>query len=265
MRKELLEKTRKELALRKKSEHTQKMYLHFIERFLENCNKEVSLLNSEDARNFISSLTNNLDASSVAIARCALKFFYKEILQKDLETIEIPKKEKKTPNILTREEILKLIRNAPSLREKLLIKFMYYCGLKVSECSNLKIENINLETKRITLLGSKARIVNLHTNLVEDLKEFIANKKEGYLFEGNKNNPLSTRAIQKIVSKLAKQVLNKDVNCNMLRHSFAVHMLEKGVDVYTLKDMLSYASLQSAKQYEDLLKKKAKLENPFKF
>jgi len=186
----------------------------------------------------------------------ALKYAYSNILKKD-PTINIkrPKREKRFPTVLTKEEIKKLFEVLDTKKSKLMVSLMYACGMRVSELTNLKIENFDFE-ERIGHIrqakGKKDRIFNIPDFLFRDLKrqaEKQNSEKQEYLFTGSKGK-LSSRNLQKIVSRAAQRAgIKKDTHCHTLRHSFATHLLENNVDIRKIQELLGHADLSTTQIY----------------
>ena len=205
----------------------------------------------------------NYDNSSVALARSSLKFFYDDLLKKNiLVNIKTPKKQRKLPDVLTKDEIKLLLQNAGSLRNKLLIDFMYSSGLRVSECAKLKLSDLNLEEKTGLLKfgkGGKDRFFILSDKLIEDLKKYREKKKElDYIFPGV-NGSVGVRAVQRVISRIAvKSGIKKHVYCHLLRHAFATHLLEDGVDIRKIQILMAHSNLQTTAWYTQVSKTELK-------
>jgi len=145
------------------------------------------------------------------------------------------------PVVLTKNEVRIILEVTKNLKHKLLMEITYASGLRVSEIIKLKINDIDSEEGiiRVNLdKGEKDRQTILSKRAIEDLKNFLETRKDDnqYLFTGAQNKGhLSTRSAQKIVLQAAKLAgIKKDISCHSLRHSFATHLLEKGVDINKL-------------------------------
>jgi integrase/recombinase XerD len=152
-----------------------------------------------------------------------------------------------------------------------MISLIYACGLRVSELTNLKPNDFDFNSK-IGIIrqskGKKDRMFNIPETLFNDLKMYAEkqlNKKKEYLFSGPKDK-LTSRNIQKIVKKLSKKAgISKDVHTHTLRHSFATHLLENGVDIRKIQEVLGHADLSTTQIYthistEELKKIKSPLD-----
>lgn len=260
-----LEKLQTELKLRGFSPMTVRNYSFFVNKFLKHINKSSSELTQEDAKNYLASLFEDKSKNTIMLAAASLKFFFSEILNKDIGQIKVPKKDKTLPEVLTKEEVKTLIESAETKKSKLIISLLYSSGLRVSELVNLKIEDINFNEKigRVKKgKGSKERIFILSSNLSEKLKEYHKNKNYVYAF--SKDKPLTTRNIQKIIKNLrTKTGINKKITPHTLRHSFATHILESGTDIRLIQTLLGHASLNTTQLYTHVSSEQLKkIENP---
>lgn len=263
---EVKRKIETELKIQGKSPRTIKTYNFYNEKFLQFIKKDTEDIVEDDIKDFLSHLISdkNYNPSSTGLALSSLKFFYTSILKKKETTVDIkaPKRQRKLPDVLTRDEVKELIANAGSLRNKVLVETMYSSGLRVSECAKLKVNDLNLKEKTGLLKrgkGGKDRFFILSKQVVEDLKEYITSiDEDGYLFPG-KNGPISTRAIQRVVGRIAARTdIKKRVYCHGLRHAFATHLLEDGVDIRLIQELLAHASLQTTQWYTSVSKDQLK-------
>ena len=253
----ILEKLETELKLRGFTDETLKAYLKFNKKFNEFIHKNPERITTDDVKKYLAYLISDkkLKPASVNLAFSALKFYYDDILKKKLfADLKPPKIEKKIPNALAREEIRKMIDAEENIKHKLLISFMYASGLRVSECVSLKINDLNFEEnmgKVISGKGRKDRYIKLSEKLVGDLKRYLKERKESsdYIFPGV-NNHLSVRMAQKIVKNAAKKAdLKGRVHCHLLRSSFATHLLENGVDIRLIQELLGHSDLSTTQRY----------------
>ncbi len=262
-KKEIVEKISTELKLQGKSERTIRMYCFFNEKFIDFIKKDVNEISQDDVKKFLGFMLNKKnDVGSVALARSSLRFFYDEVLQKGITAnIKTPKKQRRLPDVLSKEEIKLLINSAKKLKNKLFIEIMYSSGLRVSECANLKVKDLNLEDKTGLLKfgkGGKDRFFILSEKVIVDLKEYLENHNSEYLFPGV-NGSIGTRAIQRAVKRTAQIAgIKKKVYCHLLRHAFATHLLEDGVDIRKIQMLLAHSNLQTTSFYTQVSKEQLK-------
>jgi len=264
-RQEFLEKLRIELKISKNSDYTLKNYLNANSKLLDFLKKEPSEISEDDVKFFVSENLSDKASSSISLFLSAIRYSYSNLLGKDI-TIKIkrPKKEKKLPTVLTKEEIKKLLEVIETRKSKLMVSLMYACGMRVSELINLKINNLDLEEKTGHIRqgkGKKDRSFNIPQFLFNDLKKQIEKQKNSnqeYLFTGP-NEKLSSRNLQKIVSLASKKAgIKKDVHCHTLRHSFATHLLENNVDIRKIQELLGHADLSTTQIYTHISQQELK-------
>ena len=262
---EFLEKIIVELKISKNSENTIKNYLRSNSELLEFTKKQPTQITTDDIKKFIAKRLSTKTTSSITLFLSAIRYAYSNILKKD-PTLDIkrPKKERKIPPVLTKEEVLKLINSPQTKKSKLLISLLYSCGMRVSELVDLKIKNLDFN-ERIGYIkqskGKKDRIFNIPLTLLEELKEQTEKQKQNnqeFLFTGPKGK-LSSRNIQKIVKKAAQKAnIEKEVHCHTLRHSFATHLLENNVDIRKIQELLGHADLSTTQIYTHISKEELK-------
>lgn len=255
-----------ELKLRGFSPLTVRNYVFFVEKFLGFIKKEPDELSQNDAKSYLASLYDTKSRNTIMLAAAALKFFYVEILKKDFEQIKMPKKERKLPEVLTKDEVKRLIDSADNEKSKLIISLLYSTGLRVSEVVNLKVDSINFEEHSGWVRkgkGSKDRLFIISHSLADSLKKYLSEKNNLYVF--SKESPLTTRNIQKIIKLTSKRAgINKKVTPHTLRHSFATHLLEQGTDIRLIQTILGHSSLSTTQVYTHVSGEQLKkIENPF--
>lgn len=162
-----------------------------------------------------------------------------------------------------------MLEHSKSLKNKVMIEFLYASGLRVSELASLKVKDLNIEEKTGLLKegkGGKDRFFILADFLIKDLKVYLENHDSEYLFPGF-NGPISTRSIQKSISRTAKRAkIDKKIYPHLLRHAFATHLLEDGVDIRLIQELLAHSNLQTTQFYtqvstKELKKIKSPLDN----
>ena len=253
---EFLQKLEIELKISKNSEYTLRNYVDSNRKFLNFTKKNPEKITEDDIKSYIAKNLSESSSSSIIIFLSALKYSFLNILKKDITLgIKRPRREKKLPTVLTKDELKQLINSISAKKSKLMISFMYACGFRVSELVNLKIKDLNFEEKVGSVRqgkGKKDRIFNIPEFLLSDLKEQVEKQKKNkeiYLFTGLKGK-LSERNLQKIVSNAGKRAgINKNVHCHTLRHSFATHLLENGTDIRYIQVLLGHSNLSTTEGY----------------
>ena len=253
MKSDPVENLYREMRIRKFSLKTMKSYSFHVKKFLESTKKPLDEITKDDIKRYLEKI-NNPSNSRIAIA--SLKFFFNKITKRKLFFgIEYPKRKFKIPTILTKEEIKRMIENTKNEKHKLLIKFAYGTGLRVSELVNVKINDLNLDEGLVLIKsgkGDRDRYSIIPQTLVLDLKNYLTTREDSnqYLFPGFDNKNLSIRTIQKIVDKSAKLAnIQKNVHVHTLRHSFATHLLESGTDIRIIQKLLGHKKLETTQIY----------------
>lgn len=165
--------------------------------------------------------------------------------------------------MLSRDEIEKIIDATANHKHKLLLALSYGSGLRVSEAVNLKVGDIDLSGLTIHLKlakGKKDRITILPQRLVNNLQNTIAGKdKHSFVFSSERGGGLTSRTAQKVFeSSLAKAGINKKATFHSLRHSFATHLLENGVDVRYVQELLGHQNIRTTQLYTQVTNPKLK-------
>jgi integrase/recombinase XerD len=180
----------------------------------------------------------------------ALRYWFRLFDMED-KAIQMPpiKKEKKLPVVLSRQECKELFKAPVNLKHRFLLTFAYGGGLRMNELRLIKISDVDLHRRQVHIRhgkGLKQRLVTLSKLLSDKLPHYIsAIKPTLYLFEGlTPGQPMGQRSIQYIISEaLQKTSIQKQVSMHTLRHSFATHLLEDGVDIHTIQHLLGHADL----------------------
>ena len=180
------------------------------------------------------------------------------------EFLRLPsiKHDKKLPVVLSKEEVWAMLKNAKLLKHKILIGLLYGCGLRCMEVRSVRLPDLDFNRKQLKVVqgkGKKDRYVPLSEHLIRGLKMYIeCEKPQEYLFNGQPieraggdfDSRYSQRGVQWAVKQVAKAAgVIKDVHTHTLRHSYATHLLEDGMDIMTLKDLLGHQSIETTMEY----------------
>jgi len=184
--------------------------------------------------------------------RAACKMRGLPYTQFSLPSIERPQK---LPSVLNDSEIKKLLAVCDLLKHRLIIAVCYDCGLRCAEVRNLKVGDIDMERMQLHVRqgkGGKDRILLIGKLLKRGLQDYISSQRpQVYLFEGNNGEALSQRGTQWAMSQAIKKagIIKSDVSLHTLRHSFATHMLEHGVSILVIKELLGHAHINTTMIY----------------
>lgn len=172
------------------------------------------------------------------------------------------KSDKKLPVVLSKQEVWKMLTRCSLLKHKILIGLLYGCGLRCMEVRSLRLADLDFDRLQLKVVqgkGKKDRYVPLSVHLVRGLKSYIeVEKPVDYLFGGIINgraggdfdNRYSQKGVQWAVKEAAKRAgVLKSVCVHTLRHSFATHLLEDGMDIITLKDLLGHENIETTMLY----------------
>jgi len=251
--------TKRELLLRNYSRRTVDSYLFCLNdyfSFLNSFKNAASIDSAEKVRQFLLIKQNKgQSGQTLNVYLNAIKFFYREIL-KSVNKIDLKfsKTSKKLPEVLSRAEIEKILTSIENKKHKLLVALSYGAGLRVSEAINLKIKDINLEELTIHLReakGKKDRLTVFPEKLKDEIGELVALKgADEFIFPSERGGRLTERSAQKIFeSALKKTHIKKPATFHSLRHSFATHLLENGVDVRYVQELLGHANIRTTQIY----------------
>lgn len=267
-----LEKIEIELQISKNSPHTISNYVRCNKDLLDFTNKLPEQVTTDDVKIYMAKKLSEQASSTIIVFLSALRFAFGNLLGKDITIgIKRPKRERKLPAVLTRDEITRLIEAIPNEKSKLMINLTYGCGFRVSELTHLKVHNLNFDEMIghiIQSKGRKDRAFNIPNRLLSKLKKQTEKQQKNnqtYLFTGP-NGQLTERNIQKIVQKAVKKAgIEKDVHPHTLRHSYATHLLEAGTDIRMIQELLGHADLSTTQIYthistEELKKIKSPLD-----
>jgi len=233
-------------------------------------------------RNFLNSLKRSkMSASSMARHLSSIKSFHKFLMKEGhiendvAKLMEAPKLDKRLPNFLSVDEVDKLLSsleiNTPlEIRNKAMVEVLYASGLRVSELVGLKISDLHLTMGFIQLIGkgSKERIVpigdmatiSLRKYIIESRPQLLKNSNERELLFVNKNGRrLSRQGFFLLLNDMAKKAeISKEISPHMLRHSFATHLLESGIDLRLVQELLGHEDISTTQIYTHITKKRLK-------
>ncbi|MDD3303184.1 MAG: tyrosine-type recombinase/integrase [Candidatus Gracilibacteria bacterium] len=274
---EYIQKLERELKYRNYSTKTIKAYITCIKIFLEYLGSEISselLLNDISREKIIDFLlylkSKNKAPKTVNLYKESIKFFYRDVLKNQVEIdIKLSREAKKLPVVLTNNEIKTILNCIKNEKHKFIIALSYGSGLRVSDTINLHVGDFDLENLTIHIKGGKGekdRITIFPECLKKDIIK-LSGLKNGneLLIESERGGKLTTRTLQKIFSEaIKKSGIKKNATFHSLRHSFATHLLENGVDVRYIQELLGHANIKTTQIYTKVMNPKLNnIKSPF--
>jgi site-specific recombinase XerD len=246
------------LELKRYSDNTVRNYVACFEAFINYYRGEDPItLNEIDIRNYLQKLIQEGKSNSyVNLAVNSIKFYYEIVLgmPNRFYAIERPRKEKQLPEVLPKEDIVKIMQYTNNIKHKCIIGLLYSSGLRRSELLNLKVTDIDSKRMVVTIKsakGNKDRISILSPSILKGLQNYYRKyRPKTYLFEGQSGNKYSGSSVLNIVVMAAKKAgIQKKVTPHMLRHSFATHLLENGTDIRHIQLLLGHSSTKTTEIY----------------
>ena len=256
-------------------------YENNIRGFLSYCKiknvKNMNEVNYQFIRGYISYLyKQKYQAKSITRMLSALRSFFKYLKREEkistnpLDLITSPKVEKKLPKYLTINDVEKIL-NAPDMSNKIgirdafILELLYVTGIRVSELTNIKLNDISIVEKKIKIMGkgSKERIVYYGTRCQELLNKYLNIRNDflkqanDYLILSNTGKQISTREIRNIINRLkVKAGIDINISPHTYRHTFATHMLNEGADLRSVQELLGHENLSTTTIYTHLTNEK---------
>jgi site-specific recombinase XerD len=263
---------RRELLSRKYSYKTVKGYLYYNRDFLNFTSKSPSDINDNDIKDYLLYLAEEKHSATSTLNQAinALKFYYGTMLKKKfLYEIKRPRKDKKLPVVLSQEEIAKIFSSVDNIKHKAILMLVYSAGLRVGEVVKLKHEDIDSKRMLIHVKGAKGRkdrYTLLSGVTLRILREYWRKyKPTKWLFSGpDRERYITIRTAQRIFEMACKEAgIIKDVTIHSLRHSFATHLLENGIDLRYIQELLGHKSSKTTEIYTHVSTKDfMKIRNP---
>ncbi|MEZ8037956.1 tyrosine-type recombinase/integrase, partial [Vibrio crassostreae] len=216
-------------------------------------------LTTSDLKQFFASLIQTHSWSTIKLDRNGLQFFYRYTLDKQWEWLNIvkPPQVKRLPDILTPQQVSSLISHTRQTRYQVFFLTLYSMGLRLGEGLNLTVHDIDSQTMRVHIRegkGGKDRMVPLPQRTLKALRvHWLTHKHPYYLFPGLgtcRDTPMDRGGIQKTMKLVLKECgIQKHASPHSLRHCFATHLLEQGLDLRSLQTLLGHASLNTTARY----------------
>ncbi|MFA7572906.1 MAG: site-specific tyrosine recombinase/integron integrase [Lutispora sp.] len=256
------------LKLNGYSSKTRKAYIGHIKRFIDYYEENPSKFNKNDINRYLLYLLENQGHSHSYVnqAISAIKFLYKDVFKRHNIIIDVPrpKKEDKLPEVLSQQEIIKVLNAVENIKHRAILFLIYSAGLRVGEVVRLKVSDIDGDRMLIHIVqgkGRKDRYSVLSEVALEELRTYVRKYKPDYwLFPGvEAGRFLTERSVQKVFENARiKAAIKKKVSVHSLRHSFATHLLEGGVDLRYIQELLGHQSSKTTEIYTHVTEKSIK-------
>ena len=253
----LLKKFRQEIMIAGYSKRTISMYEMYVKAFLKQLKRPAVQAERENIIEFMAGMKerNNSNAT-LSLALSSLKFFYHNFLHKKIiEDIKVPKKAKKLPVVLTRDELKELFKATKAGRNRIILEFLYSTGCRVSEATSIKTDDLEFSEGIARVKGGKGnkdRLIVLSKEWMSEAKKYLKRKKikSEFLFSKKNGKPISADTIQRMIKKAAKKAgITKEVTPHKLRHSFGTHLLENGENIRKIQELLGHTNLSTTQIY----------------
>lgn len=225
-------------------------------RTIEAYSRCVEEIGKESLLNFLDKLAKAHKSSfTMNQYHAAYKLYVTKILKQPMDDIfPYTKRHKKLPIVLSRDEIEKIIEVTKDSKHKTMIAISYGSGLRVSEVINIMVGDVNIDQLSLHIKGAKGdkdRITVLPDKIIDDLKNMMTGRTADlFLFESVRGGKLTTRTAQNVFEKSLKLAkINKNATFHSLRHSFATHLLENGVDTRYIQRLLGHSNIQTTMIY----------------
>lgn len=264
--------------MKKTSENTELSYrrdLYKVQVFMENKGiGDIEAISKEDLNDYVEYLkSHKFAAATISRNIASIKAFYHYLAKEGIVTEDIteelkaPKIEKKVPEILTMDEVIRLLNQPKSdspkeIRDKAMLELLYATGIRVSELIALKVADVNLQMGYIVCRDSnKERIIPFGREAKNALMKYlegtrtamIDNSDSDVLFSNCSGQPMSRQGFWKLIKYYAKKAdIKSDITPHTLRHSFAAHLVENGADLRSVQEMLGHSDISTTQIYANM-------------
>jgi len=245
-----------EMKLRNYSPKTIAAYVHVFKDVYQYFHRPLREVRPDEIKNYLyAKQQKNLSSQTISLYSNALNFLYTQIYQQPhFIKLRHPKRSARLPEVLSREEIQQMIASTVNLKHRLILSLTYAAGLRVSEVVRLRVRDIDVGALTVMVRQGKGRKDRL-TVFAETLRPALSSLVAGrlgadHIFISERGGPLTERTAQKIFeSALRRSGIKKPATFHSLRHSFATHLLENGVDVRYVQELLGHQNIRTTQIY----------------
>jgi integrase/recombinase XerD len=258
---DLLLKAKKRLSVSNSSPQTIANYLRAVESLCKFTGKYPGNTSIDQVTDFIYDLQHNKNRAwrTIKVYTAGLRWYFTHMEENSglAQKIPYPKEEKDLPKILSREDLKQFFSGCKNIKHRVMFQLVYSSGLRRNELLNLKIRDIQTDDGKFRIRinrskGNKDRYTVLSQKLLPQLREYyLIYRPKEYLFNGRiKGEPMSAEGLRHAMIKAVKQSgFKKNINLHILRHCFASHALEEGLNIRTLQELLGHSSIQTTMIY----------------
>ncbi len=248
------------MQVKRLAKTTQKSYLYSVDRYEKHYATNLEYLKRDDLQRYIVYLARdrNLSSNSCRLHLQGIRFFYRHVLRRPLESVDVlaPSCERRIPDLLTREEALRIVNSAANLRNETQLKLCYSCGLRISEVIHLRVKDIDGERHLLKIVqgkGKKDRFVPMSEAMLHLLRRYWCQYHPRDLlffaspYLDREVTPTSiTKALRIIKQSLS---ITKRGSSHSLRHAYATHQLEAGLPLHLLQRWLGHSDIRTTMRY----------------
>jgi len=260
---DVIRRVKDEMIYRRYSKSSIRTYLYCLRQFLQYFNgQDIEHLSKRELRTYFHDLIRRGYSKSTQNQQInAIKFYYEKVQGRDrtIYHLERPTKEVKLPTVLGYREVQRILKQIHNLKQKCILSLIYSCGLRVSEAINLEVNDIDSQRMVIVIRGGKGckdRLLPLPEKILTKLREYYLEfRPVKYLFygQGGKSYRYSATSIRKVLYRATRRVgIAKNVTPHTLRHSYATHMLEAGIDIRYIQELLGHNNVRTTQIYTHL-------------
>ena len=261
--------------VKKMSENTELSYRRDLKKVMDYLREQgindIKKVNATNLTSFVMYLEkNNFSAATVSRNIASLKAFYHYLVKEGIvdndvaEDLHAPKIEKKIPEILSMDEVVRLLEqpskdSAKEIRDKAMLELLYATGIRVTELITLKVEDVNLNMGYISCKdANKERVIPFGSEAKKALTKYLNGTRQAmladpssvYLFANCSGQPMSRQGFWKLIKYYAKKAgITSDITPHTLRHSFAAHLVENGADLRSVQEMLGHSDISTTQIY----------------
>ena len=254
------------------SQNTIKTYSSIIHKFTTYLKNQIAIYNEKEFIKYFNSYilylkqVKNVSQNYIYLVTVVVKKFLEFNNIHFLDSITTPKRIKSPPNFLTQKEVKQLLdsitwdensdsdfRIITKLRDKLIVTLLYSSGLRVSELINLTVDNVNFEGKQLSIVGkNNSRVILLDESTKQLIQKYLEKRtqKSNYLVVNKSGKPLTPLYVQLMIKKYGNESgIEKKITPHILRHSYATHLFEQGVNIKIIQQLLGHSNLSTTQIY----------------